>query len=106
VSIVDDSRSFDTGGAFADGPWLCQGIGPVPCVEGNWAVLGGRLVDGKPCGMGVREGRTPDSQCGPLRPTPLLKWAGLRCTNQVMENLPSVVRGVVDNDISELKTVA
>jgi glutathionylspermidine synthase len=59
VSIVDGSRSFDTPGAFADGPWLYQGIGPTPCVDGNWVVLGSWLVDGEPCGMGVREGRTP-----------------------------------------------
>jgi glutathionylspermidine synthase len=83
VSIADGSRSFDTGGAFADGPWLYQGIGPIPCVDGNWVVLGSWLVDGEPCGLGMREGRTPDSQCGPLRPTPLLKWAGLRCVQSV-----------------------
>ncbi len=59
ISIVDGSRSITTGGDFAEGPWLYQAIGPVPCINGNWAVLGSWLVDGEPCGLGIREAQLP-----------------------------------------------
>lgn len=59
VSIVDGARGYETTGSYTDGPWVYQALAPVPCVEGNWVVLGSWLVDGEPCGLGVREGRTP-----------------------------------------------
>ncbi len=59
ISLVDGDTSMATGGDFADGPWLHQALGPVIEADGNWAVLGTWLVDGEPCGLGVREARTP-----------------------------------------------
>lgn len=59
ISVVDGARSIATQGRFAAGPWVCQAIGPVAVTDGNWAVLGAWLVDGEPCGMGIREARTP-----------------------------------------------
>ncbi len=59
ITIQDASRTVATQGAFADGPWVYQGLGAVPVIDGNWAVLGAWLVDGLPCGMGIRESRTP-----------------------------------------------
>jgi glutathionylspermidine synthase len=59
IRLVDGERSLTTGGIYGDGPWLYQGLAPVASVDGNWAVLGAWLVDGEPCGLGVREARTP-----------------------------------------------
>lgn len=59
VSVVDGARRYETDGAFAAGPWVYQGLAPVPCVDGNWVVLGSWLVDGEACGLGVREARSP-----------------------------------------------
>ena len=59
IRLVDGDTSMETGGRFGNGPWVYQAAAPVPCVDGNWAVLGAWLVDGEPCGMGIREARTP-----------------------------------------------
>jgi len=50
---------LETPGPYMRGPWLYQGLAPLPCVDGNWAVCGSWLVDGEPCGLGVREARSP-----------------------------------------------
>lgn len=59
VTIVNDNAGFATDGDYADGPWVYQGLAPVRTEGGNWAVLGSWLVDGEPCGMGIREARQP-----------------------------------------------
>lgn len=59
IRLVDGERSVTTDGAHGDGPWLYQGLAPMASVDGNWAVLGAWLVDGEPCGLGVREAWTP-----------------------------------------------
>ena len=59
IRLVDGERSLTTDGIYGDGPWLYQGLGPVASVDGNWAVFGAWLVDGEPCGLGMREARTP-----------------------------------------------
>ena len=59
ISIVNGARSFATDGRFADGPWAYQGLAPVRCVDGNYAVLGSWLSDGEPAGLGVRESQDP-----------------------------------------------
>ena len=59
ITIVNGSRGFATEGRFAEGPWVYQGLAPVRCVDDNWAVLGSWLVDGEPCGLGMREARDP-----------------------------------------------
>jgi glutathionylspermidine synthase len=58
ITIVDGASSCSTDGRFEDGPWVCQSVAPVLCTGGNWAVLGSWLVDGEPCGPGIRESRT------------------------------------------------
>jgi len=57
-TIVDGASSCSTDGRFEDGPWVYQAVAPVLSTDGNWAVLGSWLVDGKPCGLGIRESRT------------------------------------------------
>jgi len=59
ITIVNGNQEFSTEGRYADGPWVYQGLAPVRCVDGNWAVLGSWLVDGEPCGLGMREARDP-----------------------------------------------
>jgi glutathionylspermidine synthase len=59
IRLVNGAQSVETGGGYGDGPWVYQRLAPVAHADGNWAVLGVWLVDGEPCGMGIREARTP-----------------------------------------------
>ncbi len=59
VSIVNGSHSFETGGRFAEGPWVYQSLAPVRCVDGSYAVLGSWLIDGESAGLGMRESHDP-----------------------------------------------
>lgn len=59
ITLVNGSRTFETEGRFADGPWVYQGLAPVRCEDGNYAVLGSWLIDGEPAGLGMREAHVP-----------------------------------------------
>lgn len=59
ISIVNGRDGCTTDGRYPDGPWVYQGLAPVRSVDGNWAVLGSWLVDGEPCGLGMREANQP-----------------------------------------------
>lgn len=59
VSWTDGARTVETAGAFADGPWVYQALASPAQADGYWAVLGVWMVDGEPCGLGMREGATP-----------------------------------------------
>ncbi len=59
IRLVDGPRSLSTDGIYGDGPWLYQGLASLAQADWNWAVLGSWLVDGEPCGLGLREAGTP-----------------------------------------------
>src|ERR1700760_3833924 len=59
ISIFNGSRSFESPGRFAGGPWVYQDLAPVRRVDGNYAVLGSWLIDGEPAGLGMRESHDP-----------------------------------------------
>jgi glutathionylspermidine synthase len=59
VTLVNGDRKVATPGPYEQGPWVYQALAPVPEVDGNWVVLGLWLVDGEPCGLGVREAKGP-----------------------------------------------
>ncbi len=57
--VAGDKTIAITDGPYLEDGWIYQALAPVPCTDGNWAVLGSWLVDGQPCGLGVREATTP-----------------------------------------------
>ncbi len=59
IALHRSGGLVQTDGPYGEGPWIYQGLGPVPCIDGNWVVLGSWLIDGEPPGLGVREGATP-----------------------------------------------
>ena len=59
ITVANGDSRFETDGGFPDEPWLYQALAPLARVDVNWAVPGVWLVDGEPCGLGVRESCTP-----------------------------------------------
>jgi glutathionylspermidine synthase len=63
VSLVfDGTPILETEGTYAEGPWIFQGVQPLPKFDGNYAVVGSWLVNGYACGMGIREDIEPVTQ--------------------------------------------
>jgi len=46
-------------GPYGAGPFVEQALSPLPCFDGQYAVIGSWLVDGEPAGMCLREDPTP-----------------------------------------------
>jgi len=55
VSVVRPSGTTVTPGDYGDEGFVYQAIAPIPCLDGNYPVLGSWVVDGEPAGLGVRE---------------------------------------------------
>jgi glutathionylspermidine synthase len=55
VSVVTPSGTTVTPGDYGAEGFVYQAIAPIPCLEGNYPVLGSWVVDGEPAGLGVRE---------------------------------------------------
>jgi len=60
VAVVIDGKAVD----HDDGPYGAEGyvrqaLAPLPQFDGNHAVIGSWLVGGAPCGIGLREDRSP-----------------------------------------------
>lgn len=45
-------------GPYADAPFIRQAFAPLPCFDGNYAVVGSWVVADRACGIGIREDRT------------------------------------------------
>ena len=60
VEIVRDDRIVaETGGEYGEGPRIYQALHPLPEFGGRCPVVGSWMVNGYPCGMGVREDDGP-----------------------------------------------
>jgi glutathionylspermidine synthase len=60
VSIVKDGQTLDeTSGEYGEGPRIYQAYHPLPRFEGRHAVVGSWMVNGYPCGIGIREDSGP-----------------------------------------------
>lgn len=56
VSVLrDGSMIAETGGGYGAEGFVHQRLYPLPAFDGNYPVLGCWIVDGAPCGLGVRE---------------------------------------------------
>ena len=53
--MVTPSGTTVTPGDYGAEGFVYQAIAPIPCLEGNYPVLGSWVVDGEPAGLGVRE---------------------------------------------------
>ena len=62
VMLVLDGRLLhETEGPY-EGPYVYQEYCPLSHFDGNYAVLGGWIVNGYACGLGVREDQNPITQ--------------------------------------------
>jgi glutathionylspermidine synthase len=56
VQVVVDGRVvFETDGPYGEGPFVYQRYAPPRPFDGHYPVLGAWIVNGKACGMGIRE---------------------------------------------------
>jgi glutathionylspermidine synthase len=49
----------DTEGAYGAEGYVYQNAHPLPCFEGNYAVIGSWVINGEPAGIGIREDTSP-----------------------------------------------
>lgn len=59
VSIIQGNESVETPGPYGDGQYVYQRYAPLPCFDGNHAVIGSWVIDGEARGIGVRESNGP-----------------------------------------------
>ena len=59
VTIVDRANITQTDGPYDAGQWIYQGYAPLPCFDGNHAVIGSWVIDGESRGIGIRESDGP-----------------------------------------------
>jgi glutathionylspermidine synthase len=55
VSVVTPAGTTTTAGSYGEEGFVYQAIAPIPCLDGNYPVLGAWVIDGEPAGIGIRE---------------------------------------------------
>lgn len=59
VTIIKENAVISkTNGVYSDGPFIYQQRLTLPEFDGNYPIIGSWIVDGEPCGIGVRESKT------------------------------------------------
>jgi glutathionylspermidine synthase len=60
IALVVGGETIDSdSGPYGSEGYVRQAIAPLPCFDGNYAVLGSWLAGGKPCGLSIREDVSP-----------------------------------------------
>lgn len=60
VTLVKGGAVLDAdGGPYGGKGAIVQGLAPLPAFDGNHAVVGAWLVNGRACGLGMREDKSP-----------------------------------------------
>ncbi len=60
ILLVRDGAVLDrVDGAYDDGSYIRQGLADIPCLDGNYPVIGSWIIDGQAAGIGIREDVTP-----------------------------------------------
>jgi len=59
VTILADGRTIENPGSYGGEGWIYQQFAPLPCFDGNHAVIGSWVIDGRPAGIGIREDTGP-----------------------------------------------
>jgi glutathionylspermidine synthase len=53
--VIDGNLALETDGPYAGGPYIYQALAPIKPHDGRYPVLGSWVVNGKACGIGIRE---------------------------------------------------
>ena len=60
ISLIRDGAVIDSEtGSYGNAGYVRQGLGAIPCFDGNYPVIGSWVVGDKACGIGIREDRSP-----------------------------------------------
>ncbi len=59
ISIFRDGVEIHTPGSYGEGGYVYQALAVIPCLDGNYPVLGCWIVAGRSAGMGIRETSGP-----------------------------------------------
>jgi Glutathionylspermidine synthase len=55
---LPDGSVVSEPGPYGDAPWVLQAFHPLPCFEGNYALIGSWVIGDRACGIGIREDRS------------------------------------------------
>jgi len=60
VTLVEQGKvTLETPGEYGEEGFIYQQLQKLPCVDGNYPVIGSWIIGGKSVGIGIRESRTP-----------------------------------------------
>jgi glutathionylspermidine synthase len=60
VALVEGGMVVsETDGRYGAEGFVCQALAPLPCFDGNHAVVGSWIIAGQPAGIGIREDKSP-----------------------------------------------
>ncbi len=54
----EGKEGFHTTGAYGEEGYIYQALAPIPCLDGNYPILGCWVIGGHSAGMGIRESQT------------------------------------------------
>lgn len=58
IAVVNNGDKTQTYGRYGSEGFVYQGLADIPCLDGNYPVLGSWMIDQDPAGMGIRESDT------------------------------------------------
>ena len=59
ITVYREGREgFHTTGAYGEEGYIYQALAPIPCLDGNYPILGCWVIGGHSAGMGIRESQT------------------------------------------------
>ncbi|HXC06504.1 MAG TPA: glutathionylspermidine synthase family protein, partial [Bacteroidia bacterium] len=60
VTLVEKGTvTIETPGEYGEEGYIYQQLQKLPCIAGNYPVIGSWIIGGKACGMGIRESASP-----------------------------------------------
>jgi len=59
ITISSGEGTVKTPGSYGEEGWIYQAYAPLPCFDGNYAVIGSWIIGGAAAGIGIREDTGP-----------------------------------------------
>jgi glutathionylspermidine synthase len=59
IALVKDGEKTQTYGQYGSEGFVYQAVADIPCMQGNYPILGSWMIDQDPAGMGIRESDGP-----------------------------------------------
>lgn len=59
ITISSGGETVETPGSYGEEGWIYQAYAPLPCFDGNHAVIGSWIIGGVAAGIGIREDTGP-----------------------------------------------